>query len=87
METNRLTLVLLFSVVLDLIYWRDVKKSGVVFGSMMLMLLSLAMFSRAQCGRIPRACGSHRHRQLQGLQEHPRSRAEIKRGPSVQVST
>ena len=45
METNRLTLVLLFSVVLDLIYWRDVKKSGVVFGSMMLMLLSLAMFS------------------------------------------
>jgi len=31
--------------VLDLIYWRDVKKSGVVFGSMMVLLLSLAMFS------------------------------------------
>ena len=31
--------------VVDLIYWRDVKKSGVVFGSMMLLLLSLAMFS------------------------------------------
>ncbi len=31
--------------VLDLIYWRDVKRSGAVFGSMMLMLLSLAMFS------------------------------------------
>ena len=31
--------------VLDLIYWRDVKKRGGVFGSMMLMLLSLAMFS------------------------------------------
>ena len=46
MKTKRLThLLLLFSVVLDLIYWRDVKKSGVVFGSMMLMLLSLAMFS------------------------------------------
>lgn len=31
--------------VLDLIYWRDVKKTGVVFGSMMVLLLSLAMFS------------------------------------------
>ncbi|KAK7493492.1 hypothetical protein BaRGS_00015203 [Batillaria attramentaria] len=31
--------------VLDLIYWRDVRKTGVVFGSMMLVLLSLAFFS------------------------------------------
>ena len=31
--------------VLDLIYWRDVKKTGVVFGSMLVLLLSLAMFS------------------------------------------
>ncbi|XP_076464598.1 reticulon-1-A-like isoform X2 [Babylonia areolata] len=31
--------------VLDLIYWRDVRKTGVVFGSMMLVLLSLACFS------------------------------------------
>lgn len=30
---------------MDLIYWRDVKKSGIVFGSMMVLLLSLAMFS------------------------------------------
>ena len=33
-----------FSVV-DLIYWRDPKKTGIVFGSMMVLLLSLAMFS------------------------------------------
>lgn len=31
--------------VLDLIYWRDVKKTGVVFGSMLFILLSLAIFS------------------------------------------
>lgn len=31
--------------VLDLIYWRDPKKTGVVFGSMMVLLLSLALFS------------------------------------------
>ncbi|XP_055957337.1 reticulon-1-A isoform X6 [Patella vulgata] len=31
--------------VLDLIYWRDVRKTGVVFGSMMFLLLSLAFFS------------------------------------------
>ncbi|XP_070179931.1 reticulon-1-like isoform X4 [Littorina saxatilis] len=30
---------------LDLIYWRDARKTGVVFGSMMLVLLSLAFFS------------------------------------------
>jgi len=32
-------------VVLDLIYWRDLKKSGVVFGSVLVLLLSLALFS------------------------------------------
>ncbi|XP_064603372.1 reticulon-1-A-like isoform X3 [Liolophura sinensis] len=31
--------------VLDLVYWQDVKKTGVVFGSMMFLLLSLAFFS------------------------------------------
>jgi len=31
--------------VLDLIYWRDVKKSGVVFGSTMITLLALAFYS------------------------------------------
>ena len=31
--------------VLDLIYWRDVKKTSVVFGSTLVMLLSLALFS------------------------------------------
>ncbi|XP_074640042.1 reticulon-1-A-like [Tubulanus polymorphus] len=31
--------------VLDLIYWRDIKKSGIVFGSMMVTLISLATFS------------------------------------------
>lgn len=31
--------------VLDLIYWRDVKKTGLVFGSLLLVLLSLALFS------------------------------------------
>lgn len=31
--------------VLDLIYWRDVKKTGVVFGSMMFILLSLTFFT------------------------------------------
>lgn len=35
---------LVFSVI-DLIYWRDVKKTGIVFGSMMVLLLSLALFS------------------------------------------
>ncbi|XP_055957332.1 reticulon-1-A isoform X2 [Patella vulgata] len=34
-----------FSFFLDLIYWRDVRKTGVVFGSMMFLLLSLAFFS------------------------------------------
>lgn len=33
------------STILDLIYWRDVKKTGVVFGSMLFILLSLAIFS------------------------------------------
>jgi len=31
--------------VLDLIYWRDVKKTGAVFGSVLLLLVSLALFS------------------------------------------
>jgi len=31
--------------VLDLIYWRDVKKTGAVFGSLLVLLLSLALFS------------------------------------------
>lgn len=31
--------------VVDLIYWRDVKKTGVVFGTMLTVLLSLAIFS------------------------------------------
>lgn len=31
--------------VVDLIYWRDVKKTGVVFGSLMVILLSLAYLS------------------------------------------
>jgi len=31
--------------VLDLIYWRDTKKTAVVFGSMLVLLLSLALFS------------------------------------------
>lgn len=33
------------SAVKDLIYWRDPKKSGLVFGLSMLVLLSLAAFS------------------------------------------
>lgn len=33
------------TLLLDLIYWRDVRKTGVVFGSMLLVLLSLAFFS------------------------------------------
>jgi len=32
-------------VVLDLIYWRDLKKTGVVFGSLLVLLMSLALFS------------------------------------------
>jgi len=32
-------------VVSDLIYWRDAKKTGVVFGSTLVLLLSLALFS------------------------------------------
>ncbi|XP_064623886.1 reticulon-1-A-like isoform X2 [Lineus longissimus] len=31
--------------VIDLVYWRNVKKSGIVFGGMMVTLLSLAFFS------------------------------------------
>ncbi|XP_068224254.1 reticulon-1-A isoform X3 [Palaemon carinicauda] len=31
--------------VVDLVYWRDVKKTGVVFGSLMVILLSLAYLS------------------------------------------
>ncbi|KAK7041661.1 Reticulon-like protein [Halocaridina rubra] len=31
--------------VVDLIYWRDVKKTGIVFGSLMVILLSLAYLS------------------------------------------
>jgi len=31
--------------VIDLVYWRDVKKSGIVFGSVLVLLLSLALFS------------------------------------------
>ncbi|XP_064623883.1 reticulon-1-A-like isoform X1 [Lineus longissimus] len=33
------------SKVIDLVYWRNVKKSGIVFGGMMVTLLSLAFFS------------------------------------------
>ncbi|XP_052106803.1 reticulon-1-A-like isoform X2 [Mytilus californianus] len=32
-------------VLLELIYWRDLKKTGIVFGSMLFILLSLAVFS------------------------------------------
>lgn len=31
--------------VVDLIYWRDVKKTGVVFGGVMMILISLAYLS------------------------------------------
>jgi hypothetical protein len=31
--------------VIDLVYWRDLKKSGIVFGSLLAVLLSLALFS------------------------------------------
>jgi hypothetical protein len=31
--------------VVELIYWRDLKKSGIVFGSLLVLLLSLALFS------------------------------------------
>ena len=37
--------ILLCVAVLDLIYWRDPKKTGIVFGSMLVLLLSLALFS------------------------------------------
>ncbi|XP_018419836.1 PREDICTED: reticulon-4 isoform X5 [Nanorana parkeri] len=33
------------SVVVDLLYWRDIKKSGLVFGASLFMLLSLTVFS------------------------------------------
>ncbi|KAM6179235.1 reticulon-4 isoform 2-T2 [Erethizon dorsatum] len=33
------------SVVVDLLYWRDVKKTGVVFGASLFLLLSLTVFS------------------------------------------
>ena len=31
--------------VLDLIYWRDVRRSGIVFASLLLLLISFAMYS------------------------------------------
>ncbi|XP_052827639.1 reticulon-1-A isoform X4 [Octopus bimaculoides] len=34
-----------YRLILDLIYWRDVKKTAVVFGSMLFILLSLAIYS------------------------------------------
>jgi hypothetical protein len=40
-----LNLITLIFTVIELVYWRDVKKSGVVFGGMMVTLLSLAFFS------------------------------------------
>lgn len=36
--------------VLELIYWRDPKKTGIVFGSMLVLLLSLALFSVLSVG-------------------------------------
>ncbi|XP_041418070.1 reticulon 4 L homeolog isoform X6 [Xenopus laevis] len=33
------------SLVVDLIYWRDIKRSGVVFGASLFLLLSLSVFS------------------------------------------
>ncbi|XP_041469427.1 reticulon-1-A-like isoform X2 [Lytechinus variegatus] len=33
------------SVVVDLVYWRDLKKSGVVFGSILFVLIALSLFS------------------------------------------
>lgn len=30
---------------IDLIYWRDVKKSGIVFGATLALLVALALFS------------------------------------------
>lgn len=33
------------SVVVDLLYWRDIKKTGVVFGASLFLLLSLTVFS------------------------------------------
>nr|DAA02073.1 TPA_inf: RTN4-B1 [Xenopus tropicalis] len=33
------------SVVVDLVYWRDIKKSGAVFGASLFLLLSLSVFS------------------------------------------
>ncbi|MCI4377549.1 hypothetical protein PGIGA_G00204890 [Pangasianodon gigas] len=40
-----LALILTHFTVYDLVYWRDLKKSGVVFGISLLLLLSLAAFS------------------------------------------
>ena len=44
---RKLHFYLLFSTtsVKDLIYWRDVRTTGVVFGSMLVVLISLAIFS------------------------------------------
>lgn len=37
---------LFFSIsVVDLLYWRDIKKTGVVFGASLFLLLSLTVFS------------------------------------------
>lgn len=49
-STGRVVLVFLTSTpsllaVRDLIFWRDVKKTGFVFGTTLIMLLSLAAFS------------------------------------------
>lgn len=44
-DANMLMFYLYVCPVLDLIYWRDVKKTGVVFGSLLVLLLSLALFS------------------------------------------
>lgn len=38
-------LVICFCLVIDLIYWRDARKSGVVFGGTLALLLALATFS------------------------------------------
>ncbi|XP_045170585.2 reticulon-4-like isoform X2 [Mercenaria mercenaria] len=45
MERATQLMKMILSEVLDLIYWRDVKKTGVVFGSMMFILLSLTFFT------------------------------------------
>ncbi len=74
----------LFSV--DLLHWRDVKQSGLVFGSVLLLLFSLNPVQRGECYSVSCSGCPLRHHQFPSLQISPARQCKKPTRATLQVS-